>query len=69
MTSDRKPHVHVEQHYYFDWVKDYGPTTIDTFVGAFDVSEATAKRYLDGLIVQGKIKYNSNTKEYSYDAE
>lgn len=62
----RKAHIKVEQHYYLDWVKDYGPTPIETFMAAFDVSYTTAYHKLRGLVAQGKLKFNPTTKEYEH---
>lgn len=62
--SDRKPHVRVEQHYYLDWVKEYGATPIEDFIATFDVSYSTAKRNLDGLVHQGKLKLDPESNSY-----
>jgi DeoR/GlpR family transcriptional regulator of sugar metabolism len=67
-TTTRKPHVKVEQHYYLDFLRDYGSHSLYDLATTFDVSETTAKRKLDGLIGQGKVsshrEFLANIHEY-----
>lgn len=51
----RKQHVRVEQHYYLDYLADYGPASVTELAAAFDVSVSTAERKLEGLVSQGKV--------------
>ena len=52
----RKPHVIIEQHYYYDYILEYGPTSMHDLALTFDVSLTTAQYKLKGLVSQGKLK-------------
>ena len=52
MTTDRKPHVRVPQHEYLTALREVGGGLLDDIAEHFDVSDATARRMLDGLVAQ-----------------
>jgi predicted transcriptional regulator len=53
---ERKAHNQVEQHYYLDFIVEYGPMTADDLAMTFDVHRITAWRKLEGLVHQGKLR-------------
>lgn len=54
----RKPHVRVPQQMYLDFLRENGSHSLADLASIFDVSEATARRKLDGLIHQGKVGFH-----------
>lgn len=52
----RKPHVHVAQDTLLEAVREVGSGELPTIAEAFSLSEATARRKLDGLVSQGKLR-------------
>lgn len=49
----RKPHRRVSQDEYLYALREVGSGLLEDFAEHFDVSEGTARRQLDGLVVQG----------------
>lgn len=55
-AEGRKPHKRVDQSEYLRVLGEVGVARCDDIAEHFDVSPATAKRQLDGLAHQGKVR-------------
>jgi predicted ArsR family transcriptional regulator len=66
----RKPHVHVDQEEYVTVLDEVGGAArLDDIAEHFDVSEATARRKLDGLVAQRRVKLlRERPREYGLTA-
>lgn len=57
----RKPHVYVDESEYLRVIREVGIFHLEDIASYLNVSSSTARRKLDGLVVQGKaVKYNPN---------
>jgi hypothetical protein len=64
----RKPHVLVPQDRYLEVLREVGGSALlNDIARFFDVSQATARRKLDGLVMQGKVRVagEGSRREYA----
>lgn len=57
--TDRKPYVHVAHEQYMTAMREVGEAVVEDIAEHFNVSEASARRKLDGLVAQGKLTVRS----------
>ena len=68
--GNRKQHVHVDQERYVYVLGEVGAARLDDIAGHLNVSEATARRKLDGLVAQGRARLLSERpREYGAGGE
>jgi predicted ArsR family transcriptional regulator len=56
MTRTRKRHVHVDQREMGGYVSMRDAVTLAEVIDAFEISETTARRHLDGLVAQNLLE-------------
>lgn len=54
--APRKAHVHVEPERYVDLLAEVGSARLDDLAEHLNVSQATARRRLDGLVARGLVR-------------
>ena len=62
----RKRHVHADQVELGGYVGEREAATLSEVVSAFDISEATARRNLDGLVAQRLLAVRSGSPRIYY---
>ena len=60
----RKRHVDVPQERFLEVLQEVGDAPLDHVAEYLNVSESTARRKLDGLVVQGKLSVYSGRHGY-----